>query len=371
MIAGGSQQEPEFQVGEAASLEPLRLAIRTAKISGGGEDAISIALKELLGESRNEKVLMSLTPVILSLQKAPSSPPHGEYDDDDDDDLVKGDINKDGNENISEKGKHGLRKDFRFQKIEGNLIMTTKRFLFISNESQGQEQEQHLQEESKNYDLSIDAECIHLHAQSEDPEPSIYLQIVEGDDDDDDDQYPTEVTITPISQSNDEKIRICEKLFSKFSELLSLNPISPNDYGDQQHAVGGMMMMEMMGTAMGQQNGLNMVAADDAASSDDEMIIAAPAVGVGAINGEPHQFSDCEEEEATQGQQYHKQHIKKRSRETEDGNDNDNDPGATPEERAAMLERLDSILVVKPGLEVRDDALAEDQFAGAEDPIIT
>jgi len=381
MIAGGGDDEVNFLVGEAADLESIRMAILNAAASSSNDSSSqmkdansknnknetndlstsSIALEKLLDESGEEKFLLPPMPVIVTVNKMAPSSDEG-CDDEEDKDAMKDD-EEESNSIDNDKGSNYQ----TFKNVKGHLIITTNRFLFVSTDTTAVRDSQ--DKHSCDYDLSVDAECIHLHAQSAEP-ISMYLHVVEGPSEEEE-CNPLEVFIVPddaTSQSSqDGKIQVCQDLFAKFSELISLNPISPNDM-DQDGGGGMMGMMAMM--AMGQNgsngNGMTMITADDDSqqqddSDNDDMIVASPLQGTRCLaNSDSHQFSDCEDEEPETNDTEEGQQENKRRR-------NEGDTGATPEERAAMLERLDNLLVVKPGLEIPDDAEPQSQFEDADE----
>lgn len=151
------------------------------------------------------------------------------------------------------------------------------------------------------HDFAIGATCIHLHAMMEDPEVAVYLQLT----DDGRDEESLEVTLTPLDPEN------CQTLFDALCKLVSLHPIPEAD--DDGNGMDG-----LFGGGGG-----------DVMMSDE--LVWAPSVGFGSVGG----VHDDEEHELG---------------------------GATEEERAAMLERLDDLLVVRPEFEFQ-----EGQFEDAED----
>ena len=149
------------------------------------------------------------------------------------------------------------------------------------------------------HDFAIGARCIHLHAMMEEPEVAIYLQLSEEGREDE----SLDVTLTPLNPEES------QPLFDALCKLVSLHPIEDGD--EEGNGSGGLFG-----------------GGDDFMSRDD--LIWAPSAGFGTVAGQ------AEEEEE--------------------------DTGATEAERAAMLERLDHLLVVRPEFEIQ-----EGQFDDAED----
>lgn len=338
----GPSDEAEFLVGEAAQLEPLRAAIATQH-----ETTIASALQQILRHDTNdsneasaseERILVPLTACRVTLQTADDDDDNMPEKEDDDNDAETTDNHGDNHEDQHQ--------ETQFQNILGKVVVTSERVLFVATDESPTSARY-------SYDLSVDAECIELHAQSTDP-VSVYLQInnMAGSEDDD---RPTEVVIIPERMAapaatnhdttvhDDDSVEtVCEQLFSKLTELVSLHPVSPNDGGGGGGMMGSMMNMMAMMNGGPPLNGL-IVASDSVMTGgrarreedQDDMIVAAP------LPSNPHQFSDGEEEEE---------------------DDDYDDPGASAEERQAMLDRLDSLLVVKPELELK-----EHQFDDADE----
>lgn len=329
MFADEVNDEAEFLVGDAASLSPLRAAMAT-----GNEEAVNVALKQLLNSSAEERILVPRFAAAISLQQSSEEQ-----------------INHDGENRNGDSAVGG------FQSVPGSSILTSERFLFVASPVNGQPPD-----EVKKYDLSIDAECIHLHAQSASP-VSIYLQLASENDE----ANTTEVTIVPNAADKQEMAEKCEQLFNKFSELIALHPISPDDNGD---SAGGMMgMMSMMMGAAGEEGEHGMINGHQNGHIEDygdDMIVAPSSNALHGFPSIPHQFDDCDEEDE------HNDDSQRQWKRKHQGSDYDDssDPGVTLEEREAMLAHLDSLLVVKPGLEIKDeqfdDAEADDLEAMAD-----
>ena len=361
----GPSDEAEFLVGEAANLEPLRAALST-----NHEETIASALQQILRQNNNneaespetsssseERVLVPLTTCRVTLQSADGDGDDGMQDD-------SGVINENsGTETSDHQGgeeKEDDKNNQHFKNILGKIVVTSERVLFVAAAAAAAAVTAAAvtaaASVTTHQDLSIDAECIQLHAQSTDP-ISVYLQM-EGSDEDD---SPTEVVIVPeisgdINNNTDNSAEtICEELFSKLTELISLHPVSPNDSDGGGGMMGMMSMMGLMNGSSGVVNGMNgfitsesimtstpgAVTGTGGDDDNDDMIFAEASTHAATLQNDPHQFSDCEEDSG-----------------------GDDGQGATSEEREAMLERLDSLLVVKPELEIKDG----DQFADADEP---
>ena len=146
------------------------------------------------------------------------------------------------------------------------------------------------------HDWAIGATCIHLHALADEPEPSIYLQLAEEGQDD----STLEVTLTPFDHD------ACQILFDGLCKLVAKHPLQLDDQDDNPGPGWGDAFVD-----------------DDGDGNDD--MIWAPSAGWGP--GVPDLDDD------------------------EDVDDDDDGGGATDEERAAMLARLDKLLVVHPSLQ--------------------
>mmetsp|Transcript_21967 Transcript_21967/g.36351 ORF Transcript_21967/g.36351 Transcript_21967/m.36351 type:complete len:270 (-) Transcript_21967:57-866(-) len=170
--------------------------------------------------------------------------------------------------------------------------------------------------QNSDYSVAMDAECILLHAQAED-DCVLYLQLAEEANNNNiapGDEEVMELTLT-LESAND-----CQQIFDALSQLVSLHPVHDNDDNDDaDNSAAGMMMM-MMGNGHEENYG-------------DDMVVA-----------------ERQLREQTAGET------------TED------------EERNAMLDRLDTMLVVPPHLEQpneqgADDDDGEGQFDDAEDDV--
>jgi hypothetical protein len=195
-------------------------------------------------------------------------------------------------------------------KIYGHVYATGSQLLFVASDP-GQIQ----------YDLAIGSACIILHAMTDEPELAIYLQLTNDDDNnysaddngnDDTNENnsnsgPMEVTITPVD-GND-----CQLLFKTLCTMVSLHPTMDDNDGDYDDG--------------DEQQGFGMRGGgyyDDENDGNDGLIWAPSAPGAGS--GGWSAFGD----------------------------DDDDHGGASSEVRAAMLERLDNLLVVRPGYDEED-----------------
>ena len=199
--------------------------------------------------------------------------------------------------------------------IQGELFVTNTQVLFVANDR-----------DQSDSDLAIGAACIVLHAMMEDPEPAVYLQLSyhfggsshggENDESNDDgdayDAPPTEVMVTPTRNDDGD----CEKLFEALCRLISLHPLEADDDDGDEYGGGGGGWFGAggvigggfgddwaadYGESMGSNN-----------NNNDDFVWAAPSI-VATTS-------------ASAG-------------------------AATTEQRNAMLEHLDNLLVVRPGLE--------------------
>lgn len=196
-----------------------------------------------------------------------------------------------------------------FELVSGKAVVTDHQFLFVSKNDE-------------QYDMAVDAECIQLHAQGGDDTPSFYLQFQPtiGGSNNDGEQL-LELTLELQSTSD------CQTLFEGLSRLLSMHPIDDDGEDDDAHPNGDYYGKE-------------------------DMILR--TMGLGEDDTMP----------SIESQQRHQQQNP--------SGDNDshmmmnNEP--TEEERQAMLDRLDSLLVVPPHLEVpQHPGDVEGQFDDAED----
>ena len=207
-----------------------------------------------------------------------------------------------------------------FEGIIGQLIITTKRILFTTNDRD---------EVSK--DFAIDAQCITLHAMMSEPDISVYCQLADNNDEYDEDyvgpmeiffspQFPTQEDDKNETDSED-KTDLSQILFESLTQLINLNPVYDDDDNDGYGGgAGGLMAM------------LGMMGGDDAIDNDnDEMICRI----------DPHEITNKQ----TYGDEL------------------------TSEERSRKLERLDNLLVVPPEYEIEgqfDDADENEQKEDAK-----
>jgi len=276
-----------------------------------------------------------------------------------------------------------------FQNIVGRLIITTERIFFITATPS----------DGSLYDFCMDATCILLHATTSDPESSIYCQMLgdsivppdddnninnndDGDDDgtsniiifnrqddtieeDDDDAQdgtsssipPMELTLIPCSpppkkengatgayEMNEEEMNeACQGLFHSISKLISLNPIDEDEDGGGGDCGGLVAMLNMM--ARGASSTMDDAANED--NDDGDMICRIDP-------NEVHGLVNASNTSATTR-----------------GSSSDNVPSI--EERNAMLQRLDDMLIVPPEYEVKEDEDVSGQFDDAEeddDPLL-
>lgn len=147
-------------------------------------------------------------------------------------------------------------------------------------------------------DWAIGATCIHLHAMADEPVQSIYLQVTGGDDCEND----LEITLIPLDSES------CQSVFDGLCKLVAQHPLQLDD--DEGGAGAGF--------------------GAGGAGFDMEDMIWAPSNRFGAV--------------------------------IPDDDEDDEEGGASEVERAAMLNRLDSILVVSPDLEIQ-----EGQFDDADE----
>lgn len=248
--------------------------------------------------------------------------------------------------------------------VEGDLLVTSLRVLFVppSNASN---------------DIAIDGRCISLHAVDSLPssgdggnsESHVYCQLSEpmgdgggmgcastismaaptnimedtddrGEIDDDDNQQEedssdggdVDVYFKPMVGSGENLSQTCQLLFDSLTKLASLNPADDGGEG----AGGGLFSMLAMMAGMGGQNGQmgGFVYGDDDEDDNDDMVIR--------FGGSNNLVED-----------------------------NDDSDGAADEERHAMLQRLDGVLVVPPEYEIASSDEGEGgQFDDADDEIL-
>jgi hypothetical protein len=196
--------------------------------------------------------------------------------------------------------------------VKGEMFITNTQILFVA-----------IERDQSQYDLAIGAACIVLHAMTEEPELSIYLQLSSSSSAGEQQQQqqhqpPTEVTLTPSHNENDHD---CQKIFDALCKLISLNPIEPDDDDDGGGSGGG--------------GGGNMM---------DGMFGFGTGAGVGGFDDDNNDNGDVDDDGFIWAPT------------TASSNNKTSD-----EERDAMLERLDNLLVVPPQFEDGqfDDAIEE------------
>lgn len=191
------------------------------------------------------------------------------------------------------------------RRVPGQVFVTNTQVLFVATDT-----------DDSDSDLAIGGACVVLHAMTEDPEPSVYLQL--SSEDHVDTGGVTEVTLIPsTANGGGDGDGACQALFDALCKLISLHPIE----GDDEDEEGGGMFGfggGMIGGGFGDD-----VYADYGEPADadghgdaDGLVWAPPAAATG---GE-----------------------------------------ATPAERQAMLDRLDDMLVVAPGLQVDETGQFDD-----------
>jgi hypothetical protein len=188
------------------------------------------------------------------------------------------------------------------ESIRGDLFVTNTQILFVAAEA-----------EHSSFDLAIGGACVVLHAMTEDPDSSVYLQLSSGENETDNGGV-TEVTLVPSSGGEDDG-GDCQTLFDALCRLISLHPIGGDD--DDGGGMFGFGAGGMIGGGFG----------DDA-------------------------FGDYSEAETSDGL------VWAPSASAATGG------AATQDEREAMLEHLDNLLVVAPGLEEEENE-SDGQFDDA------
>eukprot|EP00525_Craspedostauros_australis_P005499 CAMPEP_0198123650 /NCGR_PEP_ID=MMETSP1442-20131203/38032_1 /TAXON_ID= /ORGANISM="Craspedostauros australis, Strain CCMP3328" /LENGTH=265 /DNA_ID=CAMNT_0043782883 /DNA_START=75 /DNA_END=872 /DNA_ORIENTATION=+ len=193
-----------------------------------------------------------------------------------------------------------------FDKVPGLLFVTQAQMMFVSDSSSEQ-------------DVIVGARCIQLHAMTEDPELAVYLQVGLPDSDDNDEASDGggEVFVHPNKDDD------CDVLFKALCKLISMHPVVEEDGGDG--GISGGLASLLMGGMAGGGTGYS----DELVWANSEMQGAGEN---GAVTGG---FPDALEGE---------------------------DLGEDSVARAAMLEKLDGMLVVPPELEVK-----EGQFEDADE----
>jgi len=190
------------------------------------------------------------------------------------------------------------------EKIDGLLFITQTQILFVSLDAATEQQ----------HDMIIGAKCIQLHAMMEEPELAIYLQIGLNDEANDSDG---EVYIYPYQEDH------ADLVFQALCKLISLHPVGDDDDdGEGDSGGAGLMSLLMGGDAAAAGGG------GGGPGYSDEMVWAG---------------SD-ENRNITPGRAF------------EDAS------GEAEDERSAMLQKLDNMLVVPPELEIEDG-----QFDDAEE----
>lgn len=198
----------------------------------------------------------------------------------------------------------------------GNVYITQSQVLFVASTSTLDVGEISA-EAAAQVDWAIGATCIHLHAMTDEPEVAVYLQLSECEGP----HHETntlEVTFTPIDPSS------CQSLFDGLCKLVAKHPLQLEDDGEDGYYGGD----DGPGFGGGGNFFMGGGGADD--------LIWAPAAGAGRFGAVIP--NDDDEEDETGGD------------------------GATEEQRAAMLERLDNLLVVQPEFETQ-----EGQFDDADE----
>jgi hypothetical protein len=204
---------------------------------------------------------------------------------------------------------------------DGEVFVTRSQILFVARD-----------QDLIGRDWAVGASRIVLHAMTDDEPQSagVYLQLNDPGEDDggdgDDDGRPLEMTITPVDGHD------CQKLFDCLCKLVSLHPILDGDDYDDYDDYGG---HQWQGGGDDGGGGFGFGAGDN-----DDLIWVPSAGSAFGTTGEGHYCVDDDE----------------------DYDDADYDGGATEQERDAMLERLDNLLVERPEYEIQ-----EDQFDDADD----
>ena len=249
-----------------------------------------------------------------------------QYVNDDDDDEQKADGDNNDNETAdatSEFEKNNTKSTV----LRGHIFISSSQLLFVAASvpaSKGS-----TSSSIDNGDIAIGATCITLHAMMDDPEPAVYLQLSDGDDEDDEDEGgvgPLELTITP---TEDDRADNCQKLFDRICQLVSQWPVNVDDDDDN----GG---NNIFGSGIGAGFGALGIGFDGEGGW---------MTAHGLVDGDGN--DDGGNDDLVWA-------------EPDNDEDADADDGATQEERDAMLERLDNLLVVPQEMEI------EGQFDDAE-----
>lgn len=208
------------------------------------------------------------------------------------------------------------------------------------------------------YDLRVDAVCIDLHAlttsaaydddeykdagiegeidtsETDNPPSIVYIQMSTGGDDDDDidhseDETNTnlfELSLLPLVGDSISRQALSNQLFHAISKLISLNPINPNDI---------------------EESGCS----DFSMSRDWEYN--------GPVSIQPQHFDDDSDQDDLENSNMDNMFVGLSSRMTS------GEVEATDEERNAMLERLDKLLIVPEEYEISDVQEMHEQFEDA------
>jgi Regulator of volume decrease after cellular swelling len=188
--------------------------------------------------------------------------------------------------------------------IPGSVVITSQQLLFWQDAA-----------EEPFHDLRVDAVCIDLHAltqtsnvddgDADSPPTAIYIQMSNGGDDSEQTDGTTdliELTLRPDSEDDPASLNdSLQRFFQAIATLISLNPIDPNELDEPTGAESFMLDGPIMSADPFHDD-------DDVDNDDDDLWIAPPS----------RVFAGRE---------------------------------ATPEERDAMLERLDNLLIVPEELE--------------------
>ena len=180
-------------------------------------------------------------------------------------------------------------------------------------------------------DIAIGATCITLHAMTEEPELAIYLQLSSSDSDDNNNNnnINQEVTIVPFDPNS------CQILFDKLCKLVSNHPLDVDDDNNEDDGGYGGGYDDVVGGGGGLMSFMGGLG--EGGNTGDDDVIWAPSGG----------FVDPEQQHKRDGDLVGGQAEE-----------------ATDEERDAMLERLDNLLIINPEYETQDgqfDDAAEDE----------
>jgi len=201
------------------------------------------------------------------------------------------------------------------EESDGRLFITVSQVLFCASSSSLDD----MPSSSSSSDWAIGATCIHLHAMADEPEPSIYLQVTE--DDGHDGENSLEVTIIPLDPDS------CQTVFDGLCKLVARHPLQLDDDNDNGGYEGGGFF--------GQEgSGFDL---------DDMIWAPSSAAGGGGMRSTSVVVDD----------------------DFEEGSEDSSASVVSNDERAAMLRRLDNMLVVSipPG----DFRGREGQFDDADE----